>query len=192
MHHKLQPPPRKQLRYASRGRRSFFSEQMRAHKATITFLSHSSPLLDYYVSFARQAAQAMHIKPTRTIYPIRTTPDTPFLDPKFPSTIKEALDIESASENTKFSGISRVDTRGLSYEYTRYTVNKSPFAHGRHQDQFEMRTYKRQLGLFDADTEVVKRWMHYIATNMPAGIGFEWEVVDYERLDMKSEQSRIA
>lgn len=180
--------------------RRFFTD----HKATVTFMGHTAPLLDHYVSFARQAAQAMQIKPSRTIYPVTTTPEQPFIPTTYPTTISQALQMQHVQEQKQQSETDAAnkkeddvicknpDTRALSYEYTRYTVNKSPFAHGRHQDQFEIRTYKRQLALFDADSEVIKRWMHYVTQNMPAGIGFEYEIIDYEPLGVVSEGPKQA
>ena len=147
------------------------------HKATVTFLSHTSPLLDIFVSFSRQAAQAMMIKPTRTIYPVATTPSQPFIPSHYPTSIEQAIEYEATGRQGNAK-----DTRAISYESSRYTVNKSPFAHGRHQDQFVFRTYKRQLALFDSDSEAIKRYLHYITESMPAGIGLEYEIIDHEEL----------
>lgn len=76
----------------------------------------------------------------------------------------------------------RNDSSGLSYETKRWTLNRSPFVHGRHQDQFELRTYKRTLELYDADMETIRRWMHYVCLNMPAGVGFEYTLKRREPL----------
>lgn len=51
-------------------------------KATVTFLGHTSQLLDVYVSFSRQAAQAMSIRASKTIFPIQNTPQVRFAPPE--------------------------------------------------------------------------------------------------------------
>jgi hypothetical protein len=167
-------------------------------KAQVSFLGHTSQMLDLYVSFARQAAQAMTISVSKTLYPIRNTPDMDFA----PVFLPEATADESSSlsvpaikltalNNQERSEGYTMNTEGISFEYDRWTVNRSPFVHGRHQDQFEVRTYRRQLDLFDADTETVKRWLHYVSTNLPAGIGVEYQLVDYEPFAVEDELSPV-
>lgn len=131
------------------------------------------------MSFARQAAQAMTITVSKTLYPIRNTPDRAFLEKEFP----ESSDQESAFENGDGKGYS-VYTEGISYDYDRVIVNRSPFVHGKHQDQFEVRTYRRNLDLFDCHEETAKRWLHYVTMNMPAGLGLEYKL--HEHVDLQA------
>jgi small subunit ribosomal protein S10 len=63
----------------------------------------------------------------------------------------------------------------------RWTVNRSPFVHGHHQDQFDVRTYSRHMDLYDVDRETVLRWLHYVSVNLPAGVGVDYVLHDYER-----------
>lgn len=70
----------------------------------------------------------------------------------------------------------------MSYTTDSYVVNRSPFAHGKHQDTFHVRTYQRQLKFAGGDAKSVGNWMHYVAQHMPAGVGYEYEVTDTESL----------
>lgn len=151
----------------------------------VTFLGHSAPLLDVYVSFARQAAQAMTIHPSKTIFPIRTTPDIAFCPETYPA--KSSTDTAAGPAPTQDS---LGHTKGLSFTQDRWTVNRSPFVHGRHQDQFEIRTYQRRLELFNAHPETVKRWLHYVSMNLPPSIGFEYIVHTEERIDLSDTPSQ--
>jgi hypothetical protein len=152
-------------------------------KATIRFLGHTAQLVDIYASFARQAAQAMSIPVSKTLFPIKNTPNQLFqpaeYDPDFPGVeyMKEEELLKKRQEN--------VDTSGISFDYYRWTVNRSPFVHGRHQDQFEVRTYERDIELMDADTETIKRWLHYVTQNLPFGVGIEYKLYEYEKLQPK-------
>jgi small subunit ribosomal protein S10 len=163
---------------------------MRDRKAVVTFLGHASQLLDVYVSFSRQAAQAMLINTSKTIFPIQNTPKARFappeisLDPRVNNQqLNKDTNLNNQDQQTVVAAAENIkDTSALSYDTHRWTVNRSPFVHGRHQDQFELRTYKRSLELFDADSETIKRWLHYVASNMPAGVGFEYQIMEYEEL----------
>jgi ribosomal protein S10 len=170
-------------------------------KADVRFLGYNAQLVDHFTSFARQAAQAMTIRPSRTFMPIKHTPDAmfPFPGTDAPASITSGasndIDTHSNSNNNSSCVTSveerrrAVDSRELSFEYDRWTVNRSPFVHGRHQDQFEIRTYRRNLKLFDADTETIRRWLHYISMNIPAGVGIEYALHDYEKYDPSSTES---
>ena len=158
--------------------------------AEVTFLGHTAPLLDAYVSFARQAAQAMAIRPSKTIFPVRTTPDVPFCPDSYPA--KSDLEGSAGDDGTTNTAHTEMkNTRGLSFTVDRWTVNRSPFVHGRHQDQFEIRTYQRRLELFDAHPETVRRWLHYCAMNLPASVGLEYVVHTEEQVDLNLTSSEV-
>ncbi|KAI9503223.1 ribosomal protein S10 domain-containing protein [Coemansia spiralis] len=69
----------------------------------------------------------------------------------------------------------------------RWTVLKSPFVHKSSMEVFERRTHKRVLILYDANPEVVKKWLDYINENIPVGIGMKYWLTEHEPLDI-SEQ----
>ncbi|KAJ1668833.1 mitochondrial 37S ribosomal protein rsm10 [Coemansia sp. RSA 1813] len=69
----------------------------------------------------------------------------------------------------------------------RWTVLKSPFVHKSSMEVFERRTHKRLMVLYDADMEVVKKWLEYVNENIPVGIGMKYWLVEYESLGI-SEQ----
>ncbi|KAJ2549142.1 mitochondrial 37S ribosomal protein rsm10, partial [Coemansia sp. RSA 1933] len=64
----------------------------------------------------------------------------------------------------------------------RWTVLKSPFVHKSSMEVFERRTHKRMMVLYDADMEVVKRWLEYLNENIPAGVGMKYWLIEYESL----------
>ncbi len=136
----------------------------------MTFLAHSPQILDIYTSFARQAAQAMTIKTSKTLFPVQTHPAQ-----------WRAADPERVKDTLTGEELTQPDPK-QAYTHTRWTVNRSPFVYGRHQDQFEIRTYQRALELYDADSETIQRWLHYVSVNLPFGVGVDYTIHDYEPL----------
>ncbi|KAF6744412.1 ribosomal protein S10 domain-containing protein [Ephemerocybe angulata] len=60
-----------------------------------------------------------------------------------------------------------------------WTVPKSPFVHKSSQENFERRTHKRVVKAWDADPEVVERWVGYLRRHAMGGVGVR--VVRWER-----------
>lgn len=60
-----------------------------------------------------------------------------------------------------------------------WTVPKGPFAHKKSQENFDRKTYKRVIKAWDADAEVVERWVRYLEKHALAGVGMR--VVRWER-----------
>ena len=60
-----------------------------------------------------------------------------------------------------------------------WTVPKGPFAHKKAQENFDRKTYKRVIKAWDADPEVVERWVRYLEKHALAGVGMR--VVRWER-----------
>jgi small subunit ribosomal protein S10 len=61
-----------------------------------------------------------------------------------------------------------------------WTVPKSPFVHKKAQENFERKVHKRAIKAWDADPEVVDRWLKYLQSHMLAGVGMrctKWERV---------------
>ncbi|KAK7681997.1 hypothetical protein QCA50_014961 [Cerrena zonata] len=70
-----------------------------------------------------------------------------------------------------------------------WTVPRSPFVHKTSQENFERRTHKRVIKAWDADDEVVERWIKYLEAHPLAGVGFR---VDRLVLDMQTKKTRSA
>jgi small subunit ribosomal protein S10 len=71
-----------------------------------------------------------------------------------------------------------------------WTVPRSPFAHKKSQENFERKIHKRAIKAWDADPEVVHRWIMYLRTNAMPGVGLK--VTTWERLPLSLAGSNIA
>lgn len=63
---------------------------------------------------------------------------------------------------------------------TLWTVIRSPFAHKKSQENFERKVHKRAIKAWDADQEVVERWVKYLRSHAMGGVGMRvtrWERV---------------
>jgi small subunit ribosomal protein S10 len=59
-----------------------------------------------------------------------------------------------------------------------WTVLKGPFVHKKKQENFERIVHKRAIKAWDADAQVVDRWLKYIRLHAVGGIGLRvtrWE-----------------
>lgn len=63
-----------------------------------------------------------------------------------------------------------------------WTVLHSLFAHKKRQENFERRVHKRAIKAWDADREVVQRWVAYLRTHAMPGVGMR--VVTWERMPL--------
>jgi len=52
-----------------------------------------------------------------------------------------------------------------------WTVPKGPFAHKKAQENFERKVHKRAIKAWDADEQVVERWLTYLERHILAGVG---------------------
>ena len=60
-----------------------------------------------------------------------------------------------------------------------WTVPRSPFVHKKSQENFDRKTHKRAIKAWDADPEVIERWVRYLQTHPVAGVGMR--IVRWER-----------
>lgn len=63
-----------------------------------------------------------------------------------------------------------------------YTVLKSPFVHKKAQENFEKRTHRRVLKVYDTEKEVLDLWLRYLKRNAIGGVGMKaqvWENVEF-------------
>lgn len=73
-------------------------------------------------------------------------------------------------ETAERSGASVVGPVPLPTSKKKYTVNRSPFVHGRSKDQFEMRVHKRLIDIMSPTAKTVELLM---SLNLPAGVDVE-------------------
>lgn len=88
-----------------------------------------------------------------------------------------------------------------------WTVPKGPFVHKKSQENFERKVHKRAIKAWDADQQVVDRWLRYLERHVMAGVGIRitrWEraptgvgehtlknVMDQMRLDSVTDSQRV-
>ncbi|KAL5638929.1 hypothetical protein ACGC1H_003332 [Rhizoctonia solani] len=70
-----------------------------------------------------------------------------------------------------------------------FTVLKSPFIFKKAQENFEKKTHKRAVKVWDADPEVVNVWLRYLEEHMMPGVGMR--VVRWERCPVGVGQARL-
>ena len=63
-----------------------------------------------------------------------------------------------------------------------YTVPKSPFVHKKAQENFESRTYKKVILLYDAHPRVVDMYLRYLTQNSIAGVGMKVKTHEFLEL----------
>ncbi|KAI0245829.1 ribosomal protein S10 domain-containing protein, partial [Lactifluus subvellereus] len=68
----------------------------------------------------------------------------------------------------------------LPTQRTLWTVPGGPFAHKKSQENFERRVHMRTIKAFDADAEVVDRWVRYLEAHVLPGVGMH--VMRWHRL----------
>ena len=80
-----------------------------------------------------------------------------------------------------------------------WTVLKGPFAHKKKQENFERKVHKRVIKAWDADPEVIERWVRYLENHAMGGVGLrviKWERakvgVGKDRLEHVKAQMRLA
>ncbi|KAJ4479954.1 hypothetical protein J3R30DRAFT_3467017 [Lentinula aciculospora] len=78
----------------------------------------------------------------------------------------------------------------LPTERSLWTVIRAPFAYKKSQENFERRTHKRMIKAWDADPEVIDRWVKYIEKHSMGGVGIR--VTKWERLPLGIGKTRLA
>ena len=64
-----------------------------------------------------------------------------------------------------------------------YIVLKSPFVHKKAQENFEKKYHGRVIKLWDADREVIDKWLRYLKKYSIGGVGMKAVVHDWTSLD---------
>lgn len=57
-----------------------------------------------------------------------------------------------------------------------WTVLKGPFVHKKAQENFERITSKRVVRVYDANEEVVEKWLHYLRIHSMVGVDMRAEI----------------
>ncbi|KAF8699675.1 Ribosomal protein S10, partial [Rhizoctonia solani] len=70
-----------------------------------------------------------------------------------------------------------------------FTVLKSPFIFKKAQENFEKRTHKRAVKVWDTDPEVLNIWLRYLEEHMMPGVGMR--VVRWERCEVGVGEARL-
>lgn len=60
-----------------------------------------------------------------------------------------------------------------------HTVPRGPFVHKKYQENFERRTHRRAIKLFDANREIVDLWLRYLKKNGIGGVGMRARVHEF-------------
>lgn len=105
----------------------------------------------------------------------------------FPTSIQLAAHFAShaaASLGIPISGVVSLPT-----QRTLWTVPRGPFAHKKSQENFERRVHARAIKAFDADAEVVDRWVRYLEAHALPGVGMR--VVRWHRLPVGIGRSHL-
>ncbi|TFK35875.1 hypothetical protein BDQ12DRAFT_655223 [Crucibulum laeve] len=71
-----------------------------------------------------------------------------------------------------------------------WTVLRSPFAYKKSQENFERRVHKRAIKAWDADPEVVDRWVQYLRKHALGGVGMR--VTKWERASLSIGKTTLA
>ncbi|KAN0134989.1 mitochondrial 37S ribosomal protein rsm10 [Lactarius tabidus] len=90
----------------------------------------------------------------------------------------------AASLGIPISGVASLPT-----QRTLWTVPRGPFAHKKSQENFERRVHARAIKAFDADAEVVDRWVRYLEAHALPGVGMR--VVRWHRLPVGIGRSHL-
>ncbi|KAI0300055.1 hypothetical protein B0F90DRAFT_1726279 [Multifurca ochricompacta] len=90
----------------------------------------------------------------------------------------------AASLGIPISGVVSLPTKR-----TLWTVPRGPFAHKKSQENFERRVHARAIKAFDADSEVVDRWVRYLEAHALPGVGLR--VVRWHRLPIGIGRSHL-
>ncbi len=75
------------------------------------------------------------------------------------------------------SGVAHLPTRT-----SLWTVPRSPFVHKKSQENFWRKTHSRSIKVFDANDQVVDRWLHFLRIHALPGVGQKADLFRYHEL----------
>jgi len=120
------------------------------------------------------------------------THDIPVASIQFLSYHPRLLDLMThvATHSASALGIPTSRVIPLPTKRTLWTVPRSPFAHKKSQENFERRVHKRLVKAWDAETEVVERWVQYLSHHAVGGVGIR--IVKWNHLPLSIGASQLA
>ncbi|EPQ30010.1 uncharacterized protein PFL1_02683 [Pseudozyma flocculosa PF-1] len=83
-------------------------------------------------------------------------------------------------------GIPVSGTAHLPVRTALWTVPRSPFVHKKSQENFWRKTHSRAIKVFDANDEVVDRWLHFLRIHALPGVGMKAELMRYHEVGIGS------
>lgn len=66
----------------------------------------------------------------------------------------------------------------------RWTVIRSPFIHAKSKENFERRTHKRVIRVYDTNPEVIEVWLATLSKHAMPGVGMKANVYTHETIDI--------
>ena len=105
----------------------------------------------------------------------------------FPHLLDQFTHFASHSASALAIPISR--PAALPTQRSLWTVLKGPFAHKKKQENFERKVHKRAIKAWDADPEVVDRWVKYLEKHTMGGVGMR--VIKWERTEVGVGRHRL-
>lgn len=143
-------------------------------------MSPEGPLVDG-VSEAKLATQIIHGRSLIQPYYHPRTHNIPAAVIHLRSYYTPLLDIFTHFVSHSASALAIPISRptALPTQRSLWTVPKGPFVHKKSQENFDRKTHKRVIKAWDADPEVIERWVRYMELHAMAGVGMR--VVRWER-----------
>ncbi|PPQ90491.1 hypothetical protein CVT25_014774 [Psilocybe cyanescens] len=135
-------------------------------------------------SEARYAATVVHGRSVHEPFFHPRTHDIPVANVHFRSHHVKLLNLFThfATHAASSLGIPTSKVVPLPTQRTLWTVLRSPFAHKKSQENFDRKVHKRAIKAWDADPEVVQRWITYLRAHAMPGVGMR--VTTWERLPL--------
>lgn len=119
------------------------------------------------------ATSVVHGRSTRPPYYHPKTHNIPVATIQFRSYYPRLLDlfIHFTSHAAAALAIPISRTVYLPTQRSMWTVPRGPFAHKKSQENFERKVHKRAIKAWDADHEVIERWVKYLEQHPLPGVG---------------------
>ena len=73
----------------------------------------------------------------------------------------------------------------------RWTVPRASFVYHKAQDQFERRTHRRAINIYNTSPETLNIWLAYIYRRAPSFVKFKTQLVVYEDMDCSKSMEKL-
>lgn len=91
-----------------------------------------------------------------------------------------------------YLGMPMTGPKPLPNRRERWTVIRSPFAQAKSKENFERRTHKRLIRVWDTNPEVVDLWLSYISKHSITGVGLKCNFFQREEINMSKSLENIS